>query len=137
MKRRTPTLANITVVACIVWLGFEIFLGASVRNLSSKEAVRQIYIETNIGVTEEVVSGIYERNKTDRTTIKKGIISDTWMIGMPFENGANDPVLYVQFGNDGRVSAVAMRTSDGIHLEPPTDYQDKGTLHYAKKNANK
>jgi hypothetical protein len=132
MKRSIQTLANIAVVACILWMGFEMFFGASLRNVSSKEALRQIHKETTVGTTQEFVSAIYERNKTDRTTIKKDIFSDTWVIGIPFEIGATDPVLYVQFGTDGTVTAVAMRTSDGIYLDPPADYQDKGTLHLPK-----
>lgn len=40
---------------------------------------------------------------------------------MPFEFGAGDWVLYVQFDRSEKVSAVAMRTSDGIYSRPAGD----------------
>ena len=133
MKRILVVIANIAIVAFIFLMGFEILFGARIRNSESKDALRQTHKEISIGNSRELVSSVYERNKTDRTIIKKDIFIDTWVIRMPFEFGATDPILYVQFGADGSVSGVAMRTSDGIDLDPPPDYQDKGTFNPPKK----
>ena len=132
MKRTLLSIATLAAVACIFWIGFEVFFGASLRNAASKDALHQIHREVDVGASQETVLSIYERDKTDRTNIKKDLFSDTWVVGMPFELGATDPILYVQFGPDKRVTAVAMRTSDGIHLAPPIDYRDKGVLNLPK-----
>jgi hypothetical protein len=133
MKRILVAIVNIAIVATIFWMGFEMLFGARIRNSASKDALRQIHKEISIGNSQDIVSSVYERNKTDRTVIKKDIFTDTWVIRMPFELGATDPILYVQFGTSGRVTGVAMRTSDGIHLDPPSDYQDKGTFNPPKQ----
>ncbi len=47
---------------------------------------------------------------------------------MPPELGAGDWVLHIAFGSTGKVSAVAMRTSDGIYRTPKGGPPDKGVL---------
>jgi len=137
MKRLLHLGASVIVVGIIAWIAVDTFFGASLRNAPSKDALRRIHQEINIGLSQDDVFAIYARNKTGRTRLRTTIFQDTWDISMPFEFGATDPILYVQFDSAAKVSAVAMRTSDGIHLEPPSDYQDKGDFHIPKTQENK
>lgn len=82
-----------------------------------------------ISLSQDDVLAIYERHKTGRTKLQTPQFRDTWNVGMPPEFGATDPILYIQFDPASRVSAVAMRTSDGIHLDPPPGFPDKGSFH--------
>jgi hypothetical protein len=120
------------VVAMIAWAVSEALFGAVLKNMSSKEVLQRIYREIHIGASQADVQTIYERNKTHRTQFKTNLFKDTWSIGMPFEIGASDPLLYIQFDSAGMVSAIAMRTSDGIHGEPPTDFPDQGDFQTPK-----
>lgn len=98
MKRTLLSIATLAAVACIFWIGFEVFFGASLRNAASKDALHQIHREVDVGASQETVISIYERNKTDRTNIKKDLFSDTWVVGMPFELGATDPIYMFSSG---------------------------------------
>ena len=137
MKRLLHFGASVIVVGIIAWIAVEMFFGASLRNATSKDALRRIHRNINLGLSKNDVLAIYERNKTDRTRLRTNTFQETWDISMPFEFGASDPILYVQFDSAAKVSAVAMRTSDGIHLEPPSDFQDKGRFHIPKTKENK
>ena len=132
MKRLLEIVACVIVVGILAWLGVETLFGARFRNEPSKDSLRRIYREINIGLSRDAALSVYEQNKTDRTRLRTNIFKDTWDIGMPFEFGATDPILYVQFDSAAKVSAVAMRTSDGIHLQPPSGFQDKGDFHTPK-----
>lgn len=138
MKRYLEVAVSVIILGVIAYICYEIFFGASVNNAQSKDALRRIHQEISIGASPTDVALIYERNKTERTQLRTDIFERTWEIRMPFEFGATDPILYIQFNSDGGVSAVAMRTSDGIHHEPPSNYPDKGTFEApaVKKNQN-
>lgn len=79
-----------------------------------------------VGDSEQRVDQVFQQFKTDRTTMSIKGFEDTWVIAMPFEFGAGDWVLYIQFDRSEKVTAVAMRTSDGIYSRPSGTPEDKG-----------
>ena len=137
MKRLLRLGVSVMVAGLLAWGLAEALFGATLRNASSKEALQRIYREIHIGASQADVHSIYELNKTHRTQLKTNLFRDTWPIGMPFEIGASDPLLYIQFDSTGKVSAVAMRTSDGIYGAPPSDLPDKGAFQIPKPHDRK
>lgn len=79
-----------------------------------------------VGDSEQRVDQVFQQFKTDRTTMSIKGFEDTCVIAMPFEFGVGDWVLYVQFDRSEKVSAIVMRTSDGIYSRPDGTPEDKG-----------
>ena len=95
MKRLLEIVACVIVVGIIAWLGVETLWGARFRNEPSKDCVRRIYRDINVGLSQDAALSIYEQNTTDRTRLRINIFKDTWDIGMPFEFGATAGVKFV------------------------------------------
>jgi hypothetical protein len=129
MKRILDLGLSVIVIGIIAWIAIEMFFGAGLRNAPSKDALRRIHHDIYIGLSQNDVLAIYERNKTDRTRLRTNIFEDTWEISMPFEFGATDPILYIQFDSTDKVMAIAMRSSDGIYWRPAEAPVDKGFFH--------
>jgi hypothetical protein len=104
------------------------FRPARTLNASSKEALSQMHENIQLGDSKEVVRASINSLKTDRSSVRTNAFRDTWEVGMPWEFGAGDWMLFVQFGSNRMVSAVALRTSDGIYLKPKGAPEDKGNF---------
>jgi len=109
------------------------FVGCEFRpagnlNASSKEALSQMHENIQLGDSKEAVWASINSLKTDRSSVRTKALRDTWEVGMPWEFGAGDWMLFVQFGSNRMVSAVALRTSDGIYLKPKGAPEDKGNF---------
>ena len=122
-------IIGLVIGIAIVGVVVEMLFGARYLNTSSKEALRRMHEELNVGFSKDEVLSVYERNKTARTKFVTDSWKDTWDISMPFEFGATDWVLYVQFDCSAKVTSLVMRTSDGIHNRPRSSPQDKGDFH--------
>jgi len=118
----------LALVAC--WIVYDMIFEAHLRNPASREALQSVYRGLEIGMPQAAVLSLYKTHETDRTTLTTNFFKETWRIGVPHEFGAKDPILYIQFDDHSRVSAIAMRTSDGMRLPPPPGFPDKG--YFAK-----
>jgi hypothetical protein len=123
--RISALIASIAIIAYCIWkLGFQ----SAISNRSSKAALSQMHSAILPGDSEDQVDEAFRRFRTKRTTLRKDSIENTWTVDMPFELGSGDWVLYVQFSHVRKVSAVAMRTSDGLHFRPEGSPEDQGAL---------
>ncbi len=128
MKQSLKIIIGIICVAVILYLVWHMLFEASINNRLSKEAVAKMHNEIALADSVERVTSIYEKTKTFRNTIRTDVFKNTWVIGMPFEFGASDWILYIQYDMQNKVSSVAMRTSDGMHSKPANSPKDKGNF---------
>ena len=127
-----PSKSNLvlTLLCLAVGAGFVgcEFRPAGTLNASSKEALSQMHENIQLGDSQEAVWASINSLKTDKCSVRTNAFQDTWEVGMPWELGAGDWMLFVQFGSHRMVSAVAFRTSDGIYLKPKGAPEDKGNF---------
>lgn len=128
MKRLMKTAALIAIFSIIAFCVWKLGFQSAISNRSSKVALSQMHRAIVLGNSEDQVDEIFRRFRTKRTTLSKDSIGDTWTVDMPFELGSGDWVLYVQFSPTRRVSALAMRTSNGLHFRPEGSPEDQGIL---------
>jgi hypothetical protein len=102
-------------VAVVGYFGWTTLGQTSLLNKPSKTALSQMHHSLQVGDSKPRVDQVFQQFKTDRTALSIKVFEDTWVMTMPFEFGAGDWVLYVQFDRSEKVSAVVMRTSDGIY----------------------
>lgn len=84
-----------------------------------------------LGDSQQRVAELYSRLQTDRTEFRKDAYPNVWAIGMPFELGSGDWILYLKFDDTKKLSAAVVRTSDGIFRRPPDSPEDKGNFALA------
>ena len=126
MKQPFKIIACVLLGLATLLIGWSLFFQPALLNRDSKIALAAMHQDILLSASQDEVSSIYKRFKTNRTHIKTDVFRETWEIGMPFELGASDWILYVQFDGNCRVSAVAIRTSDGSHWRPLESPADKG-----------
>jgi hypothetical protein len=136
MNRRLKFVLTVAVImgaaALTVSLAWRILFQPSMLNKTSKAALAQMHNALQIGDTEQRVEQVYGQFRTERTKIRTKSFGDTWEVVMPFEFGAGDWVLYVQFDGQRTISAIAMRTSDGIYARPRESPSDTGKFETPK-----
>jgi len=81
------------------------------RNAPNRAAILKIRDGIRVGDDYEGVLRIYWQHATTDLRIDSGS-SKLWAVSMPFEMGATNWVLYLDF-RDEKVSAIRVRTSDG------------------------
>ena len=118
MKRALQLLAFAVVVAVLGYFAWSTLFESRMLNSASKTALVEIQSRIQLGDSEAGVHAVIDELKTERTVVRTNLFLDTWEVSMPFELGATDMALFVQYDPDQTVSAVALRTSDGIHLRP-------------------
>ena len=128
MKRALQLLAFAVVVAVLGYFVWSTLFESRMLNSSSKTAVVEMHRRIQLGDSEAGVHALVDDLKTDRTMLRTKLFLDTWEVSMPLELGATDWVLFVQYDPEQTVSAVALRTSDGIHLRPKNAPPDKGAF---------
>ncbi len=126
MKRSLIVLSIAVVAGVCSFFAWNVLFESQSLNQTSKLAFAQMHGSLKLGDTEQRVDDVYHQFSTERTTLRKGSFQETWEAVMPFEFGAGDWVLFIQFDSDRKVSAVVMRTSDGIHIRPHDSPEDKG-----------
>lgn len=112
-------LAAILVVA--VYYGWWVFASGDVfyssrRNVPNRAALRQVYEAVPVGASHAEVLAAYWQHRSDDLRLFADRPTK-WVITMPLEFGASDWKLSLEF-QEGRVSAIRVRTSDG---PPPKD----------------
>jgi len=128
MKRALQLLAFAVVVAVLGYFVWSTLFESRMLNVSSKTALVEMHSRIQLGDSEAGVQAVIDELKTERTVVRTNLFLDTWEVSMPFELGATDMALFVQYDPDQTVSAVALRTSDGIHLRPKNAPPDKGAF---------
>lgn len=122
MKHAITWILFVGVIGYLVWsVAFE----SRYRNRSSKETLLEIYHRLNLGDPKVRVHDLYNEFKTDRTQFNHSM--EPWSIGMPYELGSGDWILYLQFDSEeGGLTSVAFRSSDGMVRKPNQCPDDKG-----------
>jgi hypothetical protein len=111
------------VSLCIAAIGFNVLFGNRLRNRGSREALALIMNTLSPGDSQERVREVFASHRTYRLRLRERS-EDYWEMTMPLEFGATDWCLLVDF-DEGKVSAIRMRTSDGIHRRPEAAPDDK------------
>ena len=128
MKRALQLLAFAVVIAVLGYFAWFTLFESRTLNSSSKAALVEMQSRIQLGDSEAGVHAVIDELKTERIVVRTNLFLDTWEVSMPFELGATDTALFVQYDPDQTVSAVALRTSDGIHLRPKNAPPDKGAF---------
>ena len=119
IKRSQAIIALIVLGVVIVWVrGFwfsEVFRTHK-ANEPHRRALLEIRDAIAIGASYSEVLKAYWQHRTDSLRLFADRPTD-WTITMPMEFGASDWKLGIEF-QDGKVSAVRVRTADG---PPPKD----------------
>lgn len=119
IKRSHVTAAIFILVIGVVWVkGFwftEVFRTHKSNELH-RTALLQIRDAVSVGASHADVLAAYWKHRTDELRLHAESPTG-WGIRMPLELGASDWNLFIEFQN-GRVTAVRVRTSDG---PPPKD----------------
>lgn len=123
----------VIVLLLALLLAWRTFFQTQLLNKESKLALAAMHDSIQLNDPEEGVLSVYERFATTRTWLRRDIFEDTWRVDMPLEFGATDWMLYIQFDGSNRVSAVSMRTSDGLYSWPSDSPGDKGELSKPKQ----
>jgi hypothetical protein len=119
------------LVSLIVGLGWLVVYESRFKNQSSKEALKNLHEKLQLGDPQQRVLELYAQFQTHRTRFRKDVSARIWEIGMPFELGSGDWILYLEFDAAERLSAAVIRTSDGIFRRPPESPPDKGEFRLA------
>ena len=128
MKRALQLLAFAVVVAVLGYFVWSTLFESRMLNSASKTALVEMHSRIQLGDSAAGVQAVIDELKTERTVVRTNVFLDTWEVSMPFELGATDMALFVQYDHNQTVSAVALRTSDGIHLRPKNAPPDKGAF---------
>lgn len=83
-----------------------------------------------IGDTRQRVAEVFHQYKSDRTILYNDPQTPVWEIRMPFEFGASDWVLYVEFDHEEKLSASGIRTSDGPYSKLQDSIEDLGRFTF-------
>lgn len=116
MKSSLIVLLIALVAGVCSFFAWKVLFESQSLNQTSKLAFAQMHGSLKFGDTEQRVEDVYRQFSTERTTLRKRSFQETWEAIMPPEFGAGDWVLFIQFDSDRKVSAVVMRTSDGISV---------------------
>jgi hypothetical protein len=118
-KRSHIIIAVMALVVGIVWVRWFWFADVFRTHKSNgpqRAAILQIRDAVALDTAYSEVLAAYWEHRTDSLRLFADSATN-WVITMPFEFGANDWNLRIEF-EDGKVSAVRVRTSDG---PPPKD----------------
>jgi hypothetical protein len=135
MKRFIEISVFALLVCVIGYLGWLVGFDSRHKNRSSKAALTQMHQSLRLGDPQRRVVELYDQFRTDRTEFREHD-KTTWEIGMPFELGCGDWILYLEFDDSQKLSAAVFRTSDGIFHRPPDSPEDKGEFALATKYKN-
>jgi hypothetical protein len=111
---RTRTIVVLSVMlAGYVWsiFGSGDWIYTHWRNAPNRAALLKIRGKLQVGDSYEKTLRAYWRNASCDLRLNAES-AETWSVVMPFEIGASDWVMYVDF-SDGKVSSIRVRTSDG------------------------
>jgi len=93
------------------------------KNMENKPRLAEIMRELSPGDTKDDVQRTFDRMQT--ATLKLHVISSAcWNITMPFELGASDWILWIDFLDD-KVTRLRIRLSDSARIRPPGAPEDK------------
>lgn len=119
------------ILACILILFlffyiiiFELFgYKNTLLNIENKKALIAIMDNLEVGVQREKVRDIFRQYRT------KGLElidqkETTWLIRMPYEFGARDWVLWIEFDDKG-ITNLKIRLSDNKEFKPKNSPDDK------------
>ena len=128
MKRALQLLVVAVVVAVLGYFAWSTLFESPMLNSAGKTALVEMHSRIQLGDSAAGVQAVIDELKTERTVVRTNLFLDTWEVSMPFELGSTDRALFVQYDPYQTVSAVALRTSDGIHLTPKNAPPDKGAF---------
>ncbi|MBE0702133.1 MAG: hypothetical protein IH582_03025 [Afipia sp.] len=119
--KRSHAIVSVIVALVAAYYGWWFFASGDVfhssrRNAPNRAALRQVYEAVSVGASHSEVLSAYWQHRSDSLRLFADRPTG-WVITMPQEFGASDWELLIEF-QDGRVSAVRVRTSDG---PPPKD----------------
>lgn len=126
-------VALLSVLYGLIAIGCaNLFFGNKLRNQSTKVALLKIFDTLQPGQSLEDALTLYHKEKTTRLLINTNTFTQAWVLRMPFELGSADLQLFILFNNQRTITALCMRTSDGIHAHPRNGPPDKGPFEEAK-----
>lgn len=137
MKRCIGIAACLLLIGEIGFFVWHVGFESHFKNTSSKQAFARLHEELRLGDTQARVIELYNQFQTGRTKLRQEVIPHVWTIEMPWEFGASDWVIYLEFDDAERLSAAVVRTSDGIFRRPRNSPEDKGLFALAAKNAKR
>jgi hypothetical protein len=125
-------LAIIFYVAIFEILGYR----TTLSNRRDKKVLTIIMNELEIGDSKEKVKNIFYEYKTktleliDLTLIAPESLEqkrkeNTWLIRMPYEFGAKDWILWIEFDENDKIIGLKMRVSDSKKFKPKDAPEDK------------
>jgi hypothetical protein len=119
--KRSHVIVSVVAVLAAVYYGWWFFASGEVfhssrRNAPNRAALRQVYEAVPVGALYAEVLAAYWQHRSDDLRLFADRPTE-WAITMPVEFGASDWKLSLEF-QEGRVSAIRIRTSDG---PPPKD----------------
>ncbi|MDB6110800.1 MAG: hypothetical protein JWR69_2550 [Pedosphaera sp.] len=114
--KRSHTILSVIVALAAAYYGWWFFASGDVfhspeRKVHNRAMLLQLYETVGVGASQPEVLSAYWQHRTDDLRL----IADqptNWAVTMPSELGASDWRLRIEF-QEGRVSAVRVRTSDG------------------------
>ena len=125
-KRPVWVIINAILIIVIILLAFfiiyDLFLRNRNINLDNKRALVTIMENIKLGDSGARVEEIFNHHKTDTLQLKK--LENEWLITMPYEFGATDCILWVDFENNKAVS-LKIRLSDSKDMKPKESPPDK------------
>lgn len=136
MKRCIEILISVLLVGVIGYLGWRVAFEPRYQNQSSRQALEKLHENLRLGDSQQRILELYSQFQTDRTRLRKDTHANVWEIGMPFELGAGDWILYIEFDDSKRLSAAVFRTSDGIFRRPRNSPEDIGEFALAMRYKN-
>ena len=119
--KRSHAIISVIVALAAAYYGWWFFASGDVfhsftRNAPNRAVLLQVYEAVSVGASHSEVLSAYWQRRTDDLRLFADRPTD-WIVTIPLEFGASDWKLLIEF-QDGRVSAVRVRTSDG---PPPKD----------------
>ncbi len=127
-KRILEALVLVLILVLIGSAGDGLFFKAARLNRPAKLALAEMHRKIQIGDSEAEVEETVARHLHERHRMRNGVLPGSREVAMPFELGAGDWVLHIAFDSTSKVSAVSMRTSDGIDSPPKGGPPDKGVF---------
>ncbi|MBI4731981.1 MAG: hypothetical protein HY781_07625 [Chloroflexi bacterium] len=115
---------NQILILLILFTGYMLsdFYYRKIRNIKNKEALKKIQHHLGVGDDSNKVKKIYNLYNTGKLELVTES-EQIWRIMMPFEWGANDWILWIEF-EDNKIIALKIRLSDSVYCRPD-DSPDK------------
>ncbi len=122
MKKALLGLALLSIAA-IVFLGADLLLGPFLNREEYRGEVRTLYGAVSLGMERAQVEALSTAGRYPH--LRYSGAPGRWMAFTPFELGAKNWILVVDFDSANRASAIRIRTMDSMNEHPDAAPADK------------